>query len=338
VIFKYNAPWHPLKSVCLGDTYPEDFYRDVRNNQVRDMLQTISRETQEDFNYIKSIFKSLNIEVVRPSLDNQDSIMNYVDCNNRLTFDKTGTYSLIPKPPMQPRDSQLIVADVFWATNSDINLYKKSGIDFLPDCVLPESDQFDAPLVTVIGKHIICDQKDVPGLGKLIENSFLEHTIIPVDIGGHNDAVFAPIKPGLLISSHYKNCYQDSFPGWEVYHLPDQSWNAMTHWRKEKHSNTTKWWIPDEQNNTDFSNFVDTWLCHWLGYASETVFDVNMLVIDEKHVLVNNYHKGLFEYFKKHQIEPIITPFRHRFFWDGGIHCITSDLYREGVAEKYIKL
>ena len=23
------------------------------------------------------------------------------------------------------------------------------------------------------------------------------------------------------------------------------------------------------------------------------------------------------------------VPFRHRFFWDGGLHCITNDLVRE---------
>jgi hypothetical protein len=27
--------------------------------------------------------------------------------------------------------------------------------------------------------------------------------------------------------------------------------------------------------------------------------------------------------------------FRHRHFWDGGVHCITQDLYREGTQEDY---
>ena len=26
---------------------------------------------------------------------------------------------------------------------------------------------------------------------------------------------------------------------------------------------------------------------------------------------------------------------RHRFFWDGGLHCATSDLEREGECEDY---
>jgi len=334
--FKYNAPWHELRSVCLGDTYHESFYQDVRDSSIRDMLQKISSETREDFNYIEQIFKNLNIDVVRPNIDQNDNILNYVDTNNQLNYKNSGTFALIPKPPMQPRDSQLIIDEFFWSTNDDIDLYRKNGLDFYPDCKLPRSDQFDAPLCTVIGQHIIVDQKDKPNLSKLVKNKFPQLQIVPVDIGGHNDAVFAPIKPGLLISSHYKNCYQDSFPGWEVYHIPDQSWNAMLSWRKNKHANKNKWWVPEKSNNKTFAKFVDTWISHWLGYAAETVFDVNMLVINEKLVLVNNYHKGLFECFQKHRIEPIVAPFRHRFFWDGGIHCITSDLYREGDAEKYL--
>jgi hypothetical protein len=54
------------------------------------------------------------------------------------------------------------------------------------------------------------------------------------------------------------------------------------------------------------------------------------LALDDCHVFVNNYNKDVFEFFKKHQIEPIIIPFRHRYFWDGGLHCITLELNRTG--------
>lgn len=334
--FQYNAPWHQLKSVCLGNTYGESFFRDVGNVQVRELLQKIARETHQDFDHIQTVLTALGVNVVRPTMDPNDSIINYVDCNDRLTFDNAGTYALIPKPPMQPRDCQLIAGHTFVATNQDIQLYQRTGINCLPDCVLPVDQQFDAPLTTVIGRHIIVDQKDRPGLADQIAQLFPAHVIVPVDIGGHNDAVFSAVRPGLLVSSHWKNCYQDSFPNWKVYHIPDQSWNAMTQWRTIKHANRGRWWVPEAKHNKEFSKFVDQWIGHWLGYASETVFDVNMLVVNEHQVLVNNYHPGLFECFKRHGIEPIVCPLRHRFFWDGGIHCVTSDLYREGICETYI--
>ena len=54
-----------------------------------------------------------------------------------------------------------------------------------------------------------------------------------------------------------------------------------------------------------------------------------------KIVNVNNYNKEVFGFLKKHKIEPIICPIRHRYFWDGGLHCVTLDLQREGARENY---
>ena len=67
----------------------------------------------------------------------------------------------------------------------------------------------------------------------------------------------------------------------------------------------------------------------------ETVFDVNMLIIDPKNVLVVNYNKALFECLERYGITAHVVPFRHRFFWDGGLHCVTSDLHREGQMKNY---
>ena len=37
--------------------------------------------------------------------------------------------------------------------------------------------------------------------------------------------------------------------------------------------------------NDEFIEFAETWLSHWLGYVEESVFDVNILVIDEKNII-----------------------------------------------------
>jgi hypothetical protein len=155
-------------------------------------------------------------------------------------------------------------------------------------------------------------------------------------IGGHNDAVFCPVKPGVIVSTYHHSNYADTFPNWEVKFIENQSWNAIPQWRSYKHANINKWWTPDRDDNPEFAEFVDTWLGNWLGHVNETVFDVNMLQLNERTVLVNNYNKEMFEFFKTHNIEAIVTPFRHRFFWDGGIHCITGDLHRTGEAHEYI--
>jgi hypothetical protein len=60
-----------------------------------------------------------------------------------------------------------------------------------------------------------------------------------------------------------------------------------------------------------------------------------MLVIDEHNVICNGYNKDVFDAFERHNITPHIINFRHRYFWDGGLHCITSDIAREGEQKDY---
>lgn len=332
--YRYNAPWHPLKRVCVGRSYAPDFYADIRNTRIKDVLMRIAQETEEDYSNIVRLLEQAGCEVVRPELKS-DSIMNYVDAEGRLTHDTARSFTLIPRPPMQPRDSQLIVGDTLVGTTEEISAYANTLPD-APAVTMQGGDQFDAPVVTVIGQDLIVDRRDYPDLDQRIQRMFPEHRVTAVDIGGHNDAVFAPISPGIIVSTYYHTNYADTFPGWKVCYIENQSWNAIPDWRRLKHSNRGKWWMPGEERNQEFTDFVETWLTSWLGHVEETVFDVNMLAINERLVMVNNYNKQVFEFLHQHGIEAIVAPFRHRFFWDGGIHCITSDLYREGVAEQYI--
>jgi glycine amidinotransferase len=156
-----------------------------------------------------------------------------------------------------------------------------------------------------------------------------------VDSGGHSDGTFCPVKPGLIISLHDIPTYTETFPGWEVVYLPGQSWKEVKPFLDLKEKNKGKWWVPGEELNDDFTDYVEEWMDHWVGYVEETVFDVNMLVIDEQNVVCNNYNKDVFDAFERHGITPHIVNFRHRYFWDGGLHCITSDISRRGTMQDY---
>ena len=155
---------------------------------------------------------------------------------------------------------------------------------------------------------------------------------------GHTDANFHPIKPGAILSLEDVQTYSKTFPGWDVCYLPDQSWAKVDGFIKMKRKVRGKWWVPDQEDNDEFTYFVETWLNDWVGYVEETVFDVNCLVLDEKHVCVSQKNnKQVNDFLKKHGMEPVYIPWRHRYFWDGGLHCITLDLYREGVQQDYFK-
>jgi len=156
-----------------------------------------------------------------------------------------------------------------------------------------------------------------------------------VSIPGHQDGIFCPVKPGLIITLRDPNRYKDTFPGWEIVQLKNQSWDALDEHITHKKKVKGRYWIPGEENNDALHDYIDNWYNHWVTYVEETVFDVNMLVIDEKNVICNNENEQVFEAFERHGITPHVINFRHRYFWDGGLHCITSDLHRDGTQKDY---
>ena len=191
--------------------------------------------------------------------------------------------------------------------------------------------------ITRVGKdlYIGTDESDDVNTAKKVSELFTENRTHIIRTGGHCDAVFCPVVPGLIISLNDVQTYADTFPGWEVVYLPNQSWEMVRPFLDLKEKNQGKWWVPGEELNDDFTDFVESWLGHWVGYVEETVFDVNMLVIDRDNVVCNNYNKEVFEAFERHGVTPHIINFRHRYFWDGGLHCITSDVHRESTMEDY---
>jgi hypothetical protein len=179
--------------------------------------------------------------------------------------------------------------------------------------------------------------QDLNKLRKQINIEFTHTRNHIVNTGGHGDATYCPIAPGLIISLYDVPSYANTFPDWEVVYLPNQSWKAVKPFLNLKQKNKGKWWIPGFEHDQDVVNTVETWLGHWTGYVEETVFDVNMLIIDPKNVIVFNYNKLVFDALERYGITPHIVNFRHRYFWDGGIHCVTSDLHREGQMKNFFK-
>ena len=58
-------------------------------------------------------------------------------------------------------------------------------------------------------------------------------------------------------------------------------------------------------------------------------------MLDENTCVVNSDSPKLLSELEKRKIEPVVIPLRNRFFWDGGWHCNTLDIYREGDCIDY---
>ena len=196
-------------------------------------------------------------------------------------------------------------------------------------------DQYiTAANITRIGKDLFFGLNNI--VTKINEENFVkkwkrlfpDYNIHPVSSPGHNDGVYCPVKPGLIVTYKPAESYKDTFPDWEIVTLEGEGWDKVEPFIEKKRKSKGRYWVPDAGD--DFYDFVNEWMDDWVTYVEETVFDVNMFVIDEKNVIVNGHNDKVFDAFERHGITPHIVNFRHRYFWDGGLHCITTDISREG--------
>ena len=188
-----------------------------------------------------------------------------------------------------------------------------------------------APCMTLIGKDMI------------VESALFDLNRLPFDLrynvvmeGGHSDGCFSPVVPGAIMTVRSPILYSKTFPNWDVLHLPGHA--KASKFTKDIH----KWknkiggrWYVDGNINEEFVDFTNTYLSELTGFTIETIFDVNALMLDRHHICVSNLIPEAERFFKKHGVEPIVVPFRHRHFHDGGLHCVTLDLYREGYKVDY---
>lgn len=190
---------------------------------------------------------------------------------------------------------------------------------------------FCSPNITRIGKKALVDVWQSPEIvEKFLKPRYPQFDYEEIYIGGHNDSVFSVLKPGLVIASNDLREYEHVFKDWKILYFDDPNWSQVKKWQSLKSKNKGKWWVPDQEDNDEFTNFVEQWLSGWTGYVEETIFDVNCLVLDERHVVVNTPNPVLIDLLKQNGMEAIVCPLRHRFFWDGGWHCLTLDIRRRG--------
>jgi hypothetical protein len=332
--------WQPLEEVIVGRAYSPDYFDFIDDAQVRNQLQQILAETEEDLNNLQRTIEEYGARVLRPNLPDRDQFVWW-------QIEGGGA----PLPPLTPRDWQITLGDkllrVLPMTELDdiCHRYGDSVISphngvWDPDCILNGAS---ASCIVRVGRDVFFDNSDFlrPDQTRWIVDNVLgpDYRIHEAVTDGHGDAVFAILKPGVLLSSkHDVNLdLAKDFPGWDVCKIWDSSiWAAMEVGKFKYEESPGAWYVQGQTPTPEFTAFVDTYLNKWTGFVAETVFDVNCLVLDESHVIFSAYNKEVFEYCKKHRIEPIIAELRHSYFWDGGISCCTQDVIRRGGLETYL--
>lgn len=342
-----HTSWQPLKEVIVGRAYPADYFDFIEDAQVRNQLQQILNETAEDLDNLQRTIEQYGARVHRPCLVDRD----------RFQRDQINKKNA-PLPPLTPRDWQITLGNKLLRVivkpelNDICNLYPDQlvspqvlpyadqGHYWDPDCILNGAS---ASCIVRVGRDVFFDNSDFlkPEQSRWIVDNVLgpEYRIHEAVTDGHGDAVFAILKPGVILSSkHDENLHFDrDFPGWEVLRIMDSSIDAAMSMGKFKYdANPGAWYVQGQTPTPEFKSFVDTYLNEWTGYVAETVFDVNCLVLDEENVIFSAYNKTVFDFCERNSINPIICELRHSYFWDGGISCCTQDLERSGGLETYL--
>jgi len=373
--YSVHQHWDPLKVCVVGQSYPPEFYNYIKNSKIRTVMERIAQETEEDYQKLIKLLESFNVEVLRPNVCSEYKDARKSDgkiiippmtprdysamIDNNFYFgggfwcpqylDRThwdilkgqnwpnypetwDDYKKIPKWVLDELES-----------NKAFPSFRPAGFDHILEQVDKNSNVvfgkgIDSAMVLRVGKDLYFGTKAAE-FGPTILNQrndlFPNYRCHTIESGGHLDATICAVVPGLIVSQTLAIDFNKLFPGWEVVGVPEEGLSKMHGFLKLKEKNQGKWWVSGEELNDDFVNYVETHLNHWVGYVEESVFSINMLVIDEKNVVCNNYNEKVFAAFDRFGITPHVINFRHRYFWDGGLHCITSDLHREGTQKDY---
>ena len=331
-IISSHTGFQPLKEVWLGDVYPSHFYKHF-NNETQDIFLKLTEMTQQDLTDVEKKLSELGVLVQRPQFDQQEDYLDDVD-------------NLI-KPPITPRDWAITLGD----TLHIIPQYASGKEPFQPaisaycnnnqkvkilNRSLPNQDPMvwvQFPAVVRVGRDLYIDYNNTDewqknSIEKVIEEYSKNYRVHITHTGDHSDAVFCPISPGQIFSTHYRRRYNDTFPNWDVFFLNDTT----------KHRKSNGWnnnWQLPEMDYPGVNEKIINYAKQWLGNPQETVFEVNMLVVDEKNVICIAEDDAACKKLELLGITPHVVEFKTRSFWDGGIHCLTVDINREGPCIDY---
>ena len=315
-----NFGFTPLKEVWLGDCYPASWY-DHLPNEIADPFRQITEWTKQDTEKLQKFLEGRGVVVKRPVFD---SITNYLDNNDNLV-----------KPPICPRDDYLVLDKTLYSLHNKLEKdpwkhtmdeYKNLGYDVQEPMHQPINCVFP-PSVVRIGKDLFVDRFTHEHVWGFLCNWCVEtarnYRVNICETNGHSDGVFCPVTPGVLVSSYHKTNYDQSFPGWDVFHIPENLHNFYFNMKQWKTSSDTI------NNNKSFADHVVKLASDWVGDYRETVFEVNMLVLDEKNVVAMKEYPPLIKWLEDKGITVHHFDLRTRSFWDGGWHCLTLDIERD---------
>ena len=336
--------WDPLKVVILGDFIPPDLLKQCldysKYDPVKPWLMKIAQETEEDLNNIQHILEQHGVKVIRP-FDSEfrsqfERAMWGIQSNN-LPF------STLPIP-ISPRNDLLVYKDI---VIGDRPTFSRKWIkDNLTNEVIYLHDtplsQVHLPCIFRLNDTLIIGDEITDSEYELLLPLFPADTkFIKTSIPGHVDARMATLKEGLVIYARKDVSIEDleeTYPGWTKVYCKTYGFNVencerpnVPNFTNAITSLTNGRWNIEGYDGTDpaeLVDMIDREFTKYTGKAYETHFDVNILTINPETSMTVGTDKDLIQRIEQNGHKMITVPFRHRWFFDQGLHCVTCDLVR----------
>lgn len=345
VVWSCNE-WDPLEEVIVGNPLHARFPTPDRSTQVAEFpdrsLQDIPRgvfpqqiieETEEDLNAFVAALEELGITVKRPQT------WPHEETFSTIHWEAEGFYNYCP------RDIILVIGDriietpnVMRSRSQETFSYRTMLVEYLrsgakwysaprpmlldslfevdPDNPTPRNHEpaFDAANVLRLGQDLIYL---VSGTGNEIGGQWLQtvlgeefrvHFLKDVYYGSHIDSTFAALRPGLVLCNPGR-VNDDTLPEilkqWEVIYSPPME-------------NTGRY-----DSDYLFKSIGSNWI------------DMNVFSIRPNLVVVDADQSALIRLLESRGLDVIRLKLRHAKMMGGGFHCITLDIRRSGILERY---
>ena len=100
--------WDPLKTCVVGSCWPPEFFSYIHNSYIRNVMEKIAIETQEDLDRLADWLQARNVDVLRPNT------AEWQNAHEPITNENVRHWL----PPVAPRDVHIMIGNKFYVHDS----------------------------------------------------------------------------------------------------------------------------------------------------------------------------------------------------------------------------
>lgn len=355
--------YDPLKEIIVGNCPTADYFKPFLSADVIAALTPILKETKEDLDNMQRVFESLGVKVYRPKI---------LPFQQNLKLPGFSIKNAIA--PIVPRDQYLVYGDTIIQSYTSMPDRWLEGLCFydifnekfdegynwisVPPPVIKNfpsntswfthgGDRYKiemkdkllwhAATMFKIGDSLIVNNEG-PGTAKgyewfkrqLPQTKFVNNIKKPHRGWGHIDQYF------FMVNDTTCFCTDENYVPEAIRQNPNIKVHSFGHLIKDVDLHSYDDSLV-ESDGKFTKEWIDEWVSEWRGFAQDVAFDSNVVVVDEKNIVISNEQPKLQEWLlKNHGVTAHVAKQRQGGFWDGGVHCLTLDIKRDGVSRNVL--